>query len=174
MSTTYQEFYQINENFSLRKIDLRDSLEIYQLTKSNLRHLQYLEWSHLPNYNETNATFGITNALLKWDAGKQWTYEILEHNKIIGDFQIRPTALEEAFEMGYWIDYKHRLQGIVTRVINYVCQINKKMGKKIAVLLIRPDNIPSIKLAYSLGFIQYTNQNNPFALASYNTFVKQI
>lgn len=39
----YLDFYQINKDITLRKIDLSRVAELYEITKVNLKHLQYLE-----------------------------------------------------------------------------------------------------------------------------------
>lgn len=171
----YLDFYQISKDISLRKIDLSRVAELYEITKVNLKHLQYLEWSHLPNYSPASAYMTVANALDNWNQKTQYTYFIVKKHKIIGDFQIRPTKIAIAFEMGYWLDYKHRLQGITSTIVNYICNVNLKLNKKIAVLIIWPSNIPSVNLAISLGFIKYVGNNNPFCTKTgYDTYIKYL
>ncbi|WP_027119716.1 GNAT family N-acetyltransferase [[Mycoplasma] testudinis] len=171
----FREYYQINSFYGLRKIDWRDFNEIYKLTKSNLKFLPFLKWAKNNNYSEANAFQNIATNLIQWQENKAWNYEILRLDKIIGRFEIRTTKILDSVELGYWIDLKHRLQGITKTIINFIFQQCRILNVKSIVVVINPQNIPAINLAKSLGFTLFNSPSNPYNEASnMATFIKYL
>lgn len=163
----FSDYYQIDKNYALRKISYRDAKEITVIKKANRKYLEFLEWSKTQEYTIEETFNYIGNKLLNWQHHKEWTYEMLENNKIIGDFQIRITKNPYAIELGYWIDYKHREKGITSLMISFICEIAKKLGYKIIVIIADEKNIASVNLAKKMQFIKHDRTINEFNESPY-------
>lgn len=163
----FSDYYQIDKNYALRKISYWDAKEITAVKKANRKYLEFLEWSKTQEYTIEETFNYIGNKLLNWQYQKEWTYEMLEQDKIIGDFQIRQTKNPYAIELGYWINYKHREKGITSLMVNFICAIAKKLGFKIVVIIADEKNIASVNLAKKLQFIKHDKVINEFNESPY-------
>lgn len=163
----FSDYYQVDKNYALRKISYRDAKEITVVKKANRKYLEFLEWSKTQEYSIEETFNYIGSKLLNWQYHREWTYEMLKNDKIIGDFQIRPTKNPHALELGYWIDYKHREQGITSLMVKFICEIAKNLNYKIIVIIADEKNVASINLAKKLQFTKYDKTINEFNNSPY-------
>lgn len=95
------------------------------------------------------------------------TAECKGAEQIIGVAGFEDAQQESGLELGYWIAEKYRQKGYAKEVCTFLLQYaSEQLEAKEVSVFIRPDNLPSIRLAESLGFLEktYTGKEEKQAL----------
>lgn len=75
--------------------------------------------------------------------------------QIIGVAGFEDSEQESGLELGYWIAEKYRQKGYAKEVCAFLLQYaSEQLEAEEVSVFIRPDNLPSIRLAESLGFLE--------------------
>lgn len=170
----FRDFYQVTDIYALKKINYDDAIEITELKKQNKKHLPFLHWIKTQEFTVIETKRYIEAKLFNWYEGIEWTYSIMYNTKIIGDFQIRITKDGCGIEIGYWIDYRYRLQNIMSTIVNYIIEVARNLNLKAVIIISDKNNIPSIKLALKLFFEQLPEINQYNNLPGLVTFIRRI
>jgi RimJ/RimL family protein N-acetyltransferase len=93
-------------------------------------------------------------ALNAWDpdAGRQASYGILKHDRLLGALGLMPDGPGSA-ELAYWVRPENRRQGLALHAIHALTRwAHQDAGLGRIWLEINPDNTPSLRLAERAGY----------------------
>ena len=174
----FNSYYQINGNISLRKIDMEYVPSITNLRKKNKSYLPFLTWMENQSFTNYETAIYVKNKLSLWSENKEWTFAIFYKEKLIGDFQIRKYNYENEhkneIELGYWLDYKYRLKGIMSSIIEFICNLSIELKITKIIIVTDKSNVASINLALKLGFTKNDSLDHGYSDNSLIAFEKNI
>lgn len=114
--------WKIDENISLRPIEVRDSERIFQLTD---RHRNYLrEWLPWVDATKTvrDTKMAIKSMKKSHDERKGLTFVILYQGEIVGVTGFNSFDwLNKITYIGYWLSADYQGKGIMTKVVRALC-----------------------------------------------------
>ncbi len=156
MKQLFDEFPIINSReYLLRKIEIEDYLDVYEIYSDKVA-LTYQAMDSLKSHEEAKKY--IQNILTCYDKKifLRWVIEDKKTSKVIGLIALHHINVEEkTAQIGYILNRKYWNHKIMTENLSLV--LNFLQDKKYFNLIraeIHPDNLPSIKLAKKLGFIE--------------------
>ncbi len=148
----FKSHYRIGESLTLRKIEHSFAPMITAAKKANRNHLPFLPWISSQAFTDEESLQYVMDKLDAWDRGVEWTFAIFWDETLIGDFQIRITQRPLELEMGYWLDYRYRLRGIMSSIVESMVGVFKALGVRRLVIVCDPKNVASVGLATKLNF----------------------
>ena len=153
----YNRFYGISnvmistDRLVIREITLSDLDELYELYDESVT--QYVE-NLYERHEEEEFTKAYINNMYGFYGYGLWLVCEKDSGKIVGRAGLshREVDGEVRVELGYLIGGQYRGRGYAYEACKAILTFAKKIGKKNIIICTRSDNLPSLNLAYKLGF----------------------
>ena len=143
----------INEEVSLRQLDISEAGVLFNLTDQNRNHLRHwLPWADNTQTPSDSKAFIIEN-LRKRREGSTYGYAIIFKGKLVGHISIMHITDGKDPEIGYWISSDAAGRGVVKLAAGALTEFGfSTLGLNKIVIKAEPDNIASNKIAEKLGY----------------------
>jgi ribosomal-protein-serine acetyltransferase len=155
----------VSKDIALDIIQIKDNTMFFNLIDSNRQHLgQDVPWiKECLTLNEAKAF--IERSLQSLELSQSIRLGIFCAGQLIGSILVTPCWNDDAFELGYWIDYSFQGRGIISMSCFAVLDMMyHKLGFKNAIIRCAFDNLKSNSVARKLGFnvkeIKFFPNNN--------------
>lgn len=161
----------VDEDITLCLPKEEDALELFTLIDRNRTHLrEFLGWVDYTKEVADSEKF-IRENLPSWRQLNSLHLSILKNNEIIGAVGLHKIDFsQQSAYIGYWLDEKYQGKGIVTKSVKALIDYTLiQWGLKNMHILCAVQNIPSQKIALSLGFNKKEALKN--AIPHYGAFL---
>jgi ribosomal-protein-serine acetyltransferase len=143
----------VDEEIFLRLHEERRAEALFRLTDENRDHLRHwLPWVDATTSPEETRTF-IRETLLKLAEAREYGFEVLYRDELVGAIGLRVVHEAKETEVGYWLSANAQGRGIISRATSALVRFSfKDLGMNRVVIKCARDNVRSRAVPERLGF----------------------
>jgi ribosomal-protein-serine acetyltransferase len=143
----------VDDEVFLRLHEERNAPELFQLVEQNRAHLRpWLPWVDATTSPEDTRRF-IREMLLRLVDGKEYGFDVLYQDKLVGAIGLRIESDAKEAEVGYWLSEQAQGRGVVSRATRALVRFSFiDLGLNRVVIKCAKDNVRSRAIPERLGF----------------------
>jgi ribosomal-protein-serine acetyltransferase len=143
----------VDEEIFLRLHEERRAEALFRLTDENRDHLRpWLPWVDATTSPDETRTF-IRETLLKLAEAKEYGFEVLYRDELVGAIGLRVVHEAKETEVGYWLSANAQGRGIISRATSALVRFSfDDLRMNRVVIKCARDNVRSRAVPERLGF----------------------